>query len=335
MNVELTRDYIFIKHSGSRLLTQFTRDGKFVRHFGTEGRGPKEYALMRLFSVDEENELVFIHTNWTRKILIYNFDGEFIKTLKFQNLGRGHFTWSRDSFLISFSEPQIGNAPAVFIEHNFSGDTLQTVVNHIFWDKNESSNSMVMHWGQNNFYRFENKLHMKGCYNDTIYTYNDKNKIIPKYFINLKNHKIPDELVYERKSTRPLPDKCYWVGINESNKYIFVRYGLHGIRKIGEGEEGCVLFNKTSKQGLALKNNGEKYGFINDLTAGPDFKPRFSNDSLAWVSISALDMKLHLDSEKFKNQTVEFPKEKEKLIQLNKSLKEDGNHFLMVAKLKG
>ena len=35
MDVQLTADYILVKHNGSRLLTQFDREGKFVRHIGT------------------------------------------------------------------------------------------------------------------------------------------------------------------------------------------------------------------------------------------------------------------------------------------------------------
>jgi len=334
--IQLTKDYIFLKHSGNKLLTQFTRDGKYIRHFGTLGRGPKEYALMRMFSLDEKNKLVYIHTNWTRKILVYNFDGEYVKTLKFGAVERGIIAWGRDSLLVSFGEPHIGNEPFVFIEHNQNGDTLQGVDNHIFWDKDETSQSMVGFWGQNSFYRLGNKLHMKGWYNDTVYTYDDQNKIVPKFFIDLEDHKIPDDLVYERKSTRPMPADSYWVGVHESSNYIFIPYGSHyniQTRKQIKDEEGCVLYNKKTKNGIAVIEN-ETGGFINDLTGGPDFKPLYTSDSTVFVTVSALDMKLYLDSDKFKKQTVKFPEEKEKLAQLNKTLKEDDNPFLMVAKLK-
>lgn len=333
-DVQLTKEYIFIKHNGSRLLTQYNRNGKFIRHIGTEGRGPKEYALIRIFSLDEKNGLIYIHTNWTRKILVYNFNGEYVKTLKFKAVERGEVIWSRDSLFITFGEPQVGNEPFVFIEHNENGDTLQTIANHNFWNSDETSNSSVSIWGQNIFYRVENKLHIKSWYNDTVYTYNEHNKIVPEFFVDLKEHKIPNDLVYERKSTRPMLKNYYWTGINESDKYIFIRYGLHGIRKIGEGEYGCILYNKKIKEGVALKNQGEEYGFTNDLNGGPDFKPRYSNDSLIFVDVTAIDMKQYLDSEKFKNQTVKFPEQKEKLVELNKTLKEDDNHFLMIARLK-
>ncbi len=335
-DIQLTAKYIFIKHSGSPLLTQFSRDGKFIRHVGKEGRGPKEYGLMRKFSMDEKNQLIYIHTNWTHKIMVFNFDGEYVKKLQFGSSGRGHISWSRDSFLVSFSEPHVGNEPFVFMETNFKGDTIQTTANHLFWDAGDQSQFMVSYWGRNEYYRVNNKLHMKGWYNDTVYTYDDKNKIIPKFFIDLKEHKIPDDMVYERKSTGNIPSDCYWTGVNESKNYVFVRYGDHynkNDNQLNEQGDGCVLFNKNSKEGIALKrgNNG---GFINDLDGGPPFMPKYSNDTIIFCELTALDFKEYLDSETFNKKMVKNPAQKVKLEELRKSIKEDYNHYLMIARLK-
>ncbi|MCG6189343.1 6-bladed beta-propeller [Maribellus maritimus] len=336
MDVQLTKDYIFIKHTGSNLLTQFDRSGKFIRHIGKEGRGPKEYGLMRTFSIDEKKKLIYIHTNWTRKILVYNFEGEYVNTIKLDGFDRLQMVWAHDSIFVSFSEPNMGTEPFVFIETDFNGDTLQTIQNHIFWEKKEQNSFLIFYSGRDNFYLANNKLHMKGWYNDTVYTYNEKNKIVPKFLVDLKDHKIPDDLIPEKMSGKPLPKECYWLGVNESAAYIFVRYGSHmdKTKSKDEMEEGCILYNKKTKEGVALKNKGEEYGFVNDLNGGPDFKPRFSNDSLMFVDVTALDMKQYLDSQTFKNCEAKFPEQKEKLVQLGNTLKEDDNSFLMVAKLK-
>jgi hypothetical protein len=45
-------------------------------------------------------------------------------------------------------------------------------------------------------------------------------------------------------------------------------------------------------------------------------------------------MKKYLNLNRFKNQEVKFPDEKEKLNQLEKKLKEDDNHLLVLVKLK-
>jgi len=335
-DIQLTNNYIFVRHSGNKLITQYSRDGKYIRHIGKLGRGPKEYALSRIFSLDEKNERIYIHTNWTRKILVYNFDGEYIRAIKYPAVERTRNVWSHDSLFISYGDQHTGIDPFLFIEHSELGDTLQTIPHHLFWDKDETSHSMVSFWGQNNFYRFQNKLHMKGWYNDTVYTYDATNKFVPKYFIDLKDHKIPDDLVYERKSTRPMPDEACWLGVHETSNFIFIPYGYHynvQTRERLKEEEGCVLYIKKTKQGVAVKET-ELGGFINDISGGPDFKPTSTNDTLAFMAVSALDMKLYLDSDEFKNREVLQPDKKEELTQLNKSLKEDDNHFLILARLK-
>ncbi len=193
-----------------------------------------------------------------------------------------------------------------------------------------------MYWGQNTYYRFEDKLHMKGLYNDTVYSKNERNKFYPKYHINLGKHKIPDDLVYERKSTRALPKDCIWIGVHETYNYIFIPYGYHYNGKTGtvlNVNKGCVLYDKSTKEGAAV-NESSLGGFVNDLSGGPDFKPIYTTDSKAYAPITALDMKLFVESDDFKNHNVKFPEQKEELIQINKTLNEDDNHFLMVVYLK-
>ncbi len=336
MDASITSDYIFIRHNGSPLLTQFSRDGKFVRQIGSIGRGPKEYGLMRKFSIDEKRELIYIHSNWTQRILVYSFKGEYVKTIKFDGSGRGIISWSRDSLFVSFGEPHMGNESFVFIETNTHGDTIQGIKNHIFWNSNESSHFMISYWGRNSFYRANDKLHMKGWYNDTVYTYNKENKIVPEYFINLKNHKIPEDKIPERNSVKPIPGNCYWTGVNESSDYIFIRYGSVWSPKSNDKkeEQGYMFVNKNTGKGIALANNGDEYGFINDLDAGPDFKPEYSNDSLAYFFIPAIDFKEYLDSDKFRNKPAKYPDKKERLRKLNKTLEENDNHILIMAHLK-
>ncbi len=337
-DIQLTSEYIFIKHNGTPLLTVFDREGNFIRHIGSVGRGPNEYELMRMFSIDEKNRLIYIHSNWTHKILVYDFDGIPQETLQFATSGRGHISWSRDSFLVSFQEPQIGTDPFVFIETNQKGDTIQGIPNHIFWDTDDQSYFMVMYHNQNVYYRLNDKLHMKGWYNDTVYTFNDNGMIFPKFYIDLGKHKIPDELIPERISNGGLPPECYWVGVNESAGYVFMKYGYHYDRKDNQDQEerpdGIAMYNKITKKGVTIKNEPDRSGFINDMDGGPDFYPKYSNDTLVYVNVAAIDLKEWLDSEEFENSKVLYPELKEKLIQINETLKEDDNHYLMIVKLK-
>jgi hypothetical protein len=288
-DIQLTKDYIFV-NSGRSPLVQFFRNGKYIRHIGTTGRGPGEYDICRIFSIDEKNKIIYIQANAIHKMLVYNFDGEYIKTIQYPAMERLWNVWSRDSLLVSFQEPMEGNEPYVFMEHNEQGDTLQTISNHIFWKNDEQYYNLYLIFLKS-FYRFDNKLHMKGWYNDTVYSYDETNKVIPKFFIDLKEHKIPDDLIYERKWTRPFPDNLCWVGVHETSNYIFIPYGYHFDivnMKLSNEEVGCILFNKKTKESVAVEET-KLGGFKNDITGGPDFKPTVTNDTLAIMAISALD----------------------------------------------
>lgn len=270
--------------------------------------------------------------------MVYSFSGEYINTIKFPALDFiKWWIWSRDSMLVSYLEPVSGNEPYVFIEHNAKGDTLQTIPNYIFYDTESGAKPFhTSSFEEQNFsYRFENKLHLKGAYNDTVYSHDEKNQIKPKFLIELKQYKLPGDLIYERKWNRPMPDHLCWTGVHETSDFIFIPYGYHYNQNKPESQKekkGFILYNKKSSEGLAIEESIEG-GFIDDITGGPDFRPILTNDNTAFMLISALDLKKYLDSEQFKNKKVKNPAEKEKLEQLKKTININDNHFLVQVKL--
>lgn len=60
----------------------YTLDGKFVRKIGHQGQGPGEYTNISDITVFEAMEQVHISTGQSGDIIIYNFDGEFVRTIK-------------------------------------------------------------------------------------------------------------------------------------------------------------------------------------------------------------------------------------------------------------
>ncbi|HKM94144.1 MAG TPA: 6-bladed beta-propeller [Prolixibacteraceae bacterium] len=335
-DIEYTRDYYFVMCWDQAIL-QFSHTGKLIRQIGSLGKGPEEYLMCMKMCIDEGNEKVYVHTTLS-SILVYNFQGKYIKTIKNPALERTmkFWIWARDSMLLSYFEPVEGNEPFVFIEHNEQGDTLQTIQNHIFFGVNEQADPFQMSpFDEQNFsYRFENKLHLKGCYNDTVYTYDENNIFVPKYFIDLGKHKLPDDLIYERKWKQRLPDGLCWTGVHETTNYLFISYGYHFDQNKPESEmieKGLVLYNKKTKEGIATKET-QQGGFVNDITGGPNFRPILTNDSSAIMLVSALEMKQYLNSDKFKNKEVKLPAKIEELNQLKNTLNEADNHFLVLVK---
>ncbi|MBW6537171.1 MAG: 6-bladed beta-propeller [Mariniphaga sp.] len=335
-DIEFTKDYIFVKYWMHPVL-QFSRNGEFIRNIGSKGKGPGEYGTCLKMSVDKKNERIYIQT-MELSMMVFNFDGEYLKTIQFPALESMMNFWicGRDSTLVSYFEPYSGNEPFVFAEYNAQGDTLQSIPNYIFWNKNEEFGSISPYAEQNFAYRFENKLHLKGAYNDTIYTYNENNKFVPKFFIDLGKHKLPEDFIYERKWKRPLLTDLCWTGVHETSAYIFLPYGYHFDQNKPEAEreeKGLVVYNKKTDEGVAVKET-KQAGFTDDLTGGPDFRPTVTNGNTALMLISALDMKQYLESDDFKSRDVKFLGEKEKLTQLNKTLKAEDNHFLVLVNIK-
>lgn len=335
-DIESTRDYYFVMCWDQPIL-QFSRTGKLIRKIGAIGKGPEEYLMCLKMCIDEENERVYVHTTLS-SILVYNFEGKYIKTIKNPALERtmNFWIWARDSMLVSYFEPVMGNESYVFIEYNEQGDTLQAIQNHIFFDVNEQAVPFqISPFDEQNFsYRFENKLHLKGCYNDTVYTYDENNNFVPKFSIDLGKHKLPEDLIYERKWSRPLPGGLCWTGIHETTYFVFIPYGFHFDQNKPESEiieKGLVLYNKKTKEGLAI-NETQQGGFVDDISGGPDFRPIITNDSSAIMLVSALEMKLHLNSDEFKNREVKHAAKKEELDQLKKNITENDNHFLVLVK---
>ncbi len=333
-NIEYSKDFIFIM-CWTQPIMQFSRTGKFIKQIGKIGKGPGEYSYCTKMSIDEKNKHIYIQTV-EFNIMVFNFDGDYIKTIQCPDMK--YYVWSRDSMLVSYFEPISGDESFVFVEHNEQGDTLQGIPNYISFDESEQANPFrSSSFREQNFsYRFEDKLHLKGCYNDTVYSYDENNQLTPKFFIDLKQHKLPEELVYERKWNRSMPDGLCWTGIHETSNYLFLPYGYHydsSQPELEKEERGYVLYNKQANSGAAVEE-AKQAGFTDDLNGGPHFRPILTYDHTAIMLVSALDLKQYLNSDRFKNQAVKFPEEKEKLVQLNKTLKEDDNHFIVEVSLK-
>lgn len=322
INAHLTKEYIFIQHSGSSLISQFSRDGSFIRNVGSIGRGPQEYLLARHFSINEKDRKIYIHTNWSRKILVYSFDGDYLKKIEFAGLDNGIYTWYKDNLFVGFSEPYIGNEVSVFTVVNDVGDTIQTIPNYNLWSKKYQTRGITSFIGRNVFYWFQNSLHMKGWYNDTVYCLTDNLHVKPKYYINLDSYQIPAQ-----KNLRDPSQKYYWIGVNESASYIFINYGTFSLKS---KEKGIMYYNKSSRILSALDNNSDQFGFINDLDSGPRFRPDFSNDSLSYFFINSIDFTAHLNLvPDFRNKLLLTG-----IISGSSHFNDENNDILIIAKLK-
>lgn len=331
-DAKFTKDYFFIRQSRGTLV-QFDWSGKFMRNIGRIGRGPEEYGMIREFSIDELHRKIYIQSNSNRIIQVYSFEGEYFKTIRFPE-DFGYIVWSRDSLLMCFDEPTRGGEKNIFVERNSKGEILQSVRNDFFWQNNNRMSYSAGYSLRNVYYRFNNQLHFKGWYNDTVYTFDSNNKIVPKYFIDLGNSKLPNNLRTEVTGEIVSSPEYYWASAKESLRYFFIVYSTFATVDGRSYNHGLIFYDKLIMDGNTLKSKKWNMEFINDLDGGPDFYPEYVNDSIAFCFISASRMKKYLETDDFQN-TASKKQEQKRMLKIKfKGLDESDNSIIMRIKLK-
>ena len=71
----------------------YDRNGKAIRKINRKGQGGEEYTSCRSVTLDEENNEMFINDFWTRKIKVYDLEGNFKRSLKQKTEGDSQFYW--------------------------------------------------------------------------------------------------------------------------------------------------------------------------------------------------------------------------------------------------
>ena len=80
--VVLSEDFIFVmERFNSAGIYTFDRNGKFLYRIGSRGQGPEECADVDDFSINEKDRLIYIYDSVRKKVFVFSFDNEFIKTI--------------------------------------------------------------------------------------------------------------------------------------------------------------------------------------------------------------------------------------------------------------
>ncbi|MDR1562432.1 MAG: 6-bladed beta-propeller [Dysgonamonadaceae bacterium] len=101
------KDHIFIIESQhSQCVYHFDKNGNFVNQIGRHGKGPDETVKLKDFSLDEENEIIYLLDDGKQKIMGYNFDGKMVADIKISQFA-SDFEYQRGLFYI-FCESVFG-----------------------------------------------------------------------------------------------------------------------------------------------------------------------------------------------------------------------------------
>jgi hypothetical protein len=317
-----TTEELFIMATFPTGIMVFDRQGKFCNKIGSRGRGPGEYRSGLLFTIDRDNELIYILEQ--KKIIVYTFQG-LVKTEfsidKFDSYFTDIHYQSGKLYLAGFRES--GFAKYDWLVIDTSGNLISCKKNNV--------PGFLTGWGAHGgFFLNDDELHYWNSYNDTIFVIQDSIHH-PYMYIAQGDFREPRE-------NYPLEDAMKYFKIFNiicSQKYLFLRYSFDKLL-----HEACIdkengmhmLFGKS--KGLYFDYPGIK----NNFDGGPNFSPfsyyNRNNDEYLIGWTYAYRIIAHVKSEAFRNSTPKFPEKKQELEKLAASLDENGNPVLMLVKLK-
>jgi len=268
----------FLLVSDSYRLLEFDRSGRYIRLIGSQGRGPGEYDKIWDIAINEADREIFILSSG-RKILVYDFDGKFIRDFVIGFPGI-QFVLNENSELIihQINIGQKSNEP-VYSFHILTnhGKILTKIPNTLKRENGVAitNSPLYMYKGTLNFMEF-------GI--DTLYTY-DNNIKRPRILFQYGNLKFSTDPTVDQilKNDKTLWGKIYVNNIQETEKSLFIRisYLLPHI-----SVSNCI-YDKLSGRLTILKDDG----FANDIDGGIPFWPEtIINDSIMVDFADAYDL---------------------------------------------
>ncbi|MBN2675270.1 MAG: 6-bladed beta-propeller [Alphaproteobacteria bacterium] len=242
--------YILDKKQGA--IVVFSENGKFKRKINRIGKGPGEYINISDFSIDTSNGLLLISDTNTRKLHLYQTNGEFYKTYNSKTLNS--FCELYDKRVISYSDNNIYsekyNLHVVDLESEKKIDYLPIDVDLKDFQTRTGGQFMKNHMGQ---------ILFKEALGYNIYKF-DSSGIKNYFFIDFGEYNLPDsyfkgeldfnDLVYSLNDGKYA---VYPTIFMETSEIIFFRYQF--------GDYRYVVYDKLSEK----LDHGYVIDDINDL----------------------------------------------------------------------
>jgi len=270
-DVQISKEYFFI--SDFKQLYQFKRNGEFVRKIGRNGKGPGEYLYLVSLDINEELREIYIFCNVSRKVLIYDFEGNHLRSYAMPQFRALRAVG--DSLFLAYTDVAVGKEEDIFTLIDAEGDSTCLVKNDFKWE-HKSNMVYTVYTGNRWFYRYDGNLCFKDIYNDTLYRYNAEKQLAePRYYFDLGKYDIPDlkRVSYivneDLNKYKTYCDEYYQFNVLESDAYLFIDYFNYCLR---DQNRNYGIWNKSNGNLYSLVNEqGEPAQIINDFTGGMDF----------------------------------------------------------------
>ena len=366
---EITFPYIyeFFMYSDKIITTDlnsvilYDSNGRFKLKFGNKGRGPNGYQFISNLWLSNDRKIYF---SSLYDLFEYNINGLFIKKYSNAFLVDDECyisSWSliEDSLLFGHIPNQTGQIEYKALLMNKHGKIKQSYKNWILFDRERPTESGIEQDAY--FYWFNGELFYKDGNNDTLFALNNQYQLEPRYTFNLGKFKEPLSERGKPMLKRAMSDdRMKYMYLNSAYQtldYLFVNCSFGNkfpAKRLTPAQfpiptMNPIWYNTTNALGIYNKTTCELFfckptstdnplftsGIYNDIDAGPRFFPKAQvNDSTMVMWIEAKQLKDHVASNDFKNNTVKYSEKKKKLEELTKNLSEYDNPVLMFVTFK-
>lgn len=329
-------DFIFgISINDSYLLLEvrdrllcYTREGKFISEIGRKGQGPKEHLGIRSSAL--YNDLIAINSNYNRKILWYDANGDYLdQTPVPDNVFKINIL-DTNRVAIHLHHGTTMDDPGLFVTGilDRNGDTIQLKKTTPYYLKGMAPGPSI--WNYNDTVR------VLTCLNDTVYSITN-NEIVPAYIINFGKYKVSPEAFADIRLLQEERSKyIYNPTFCETTQYLFAMFQYNRKRWIAVYDKQTTDISAWSIE----PENIDKYGrlkgagWVNDIDGGisPTYFSTVSNGYFA-INVQPEELKEQFQNNK-KNRKVKYPEKQHQLEKMINSLNEDENPIIILYKLK-
>ena len=329
--MDFSENSILVRDGKNCLLYDFK--GNFISKIGNQGRGPGEYLGISDMGIAYRKEPK-IYLSQIVDLLEYNIDGSFVDKYKSSlliNDTSAVLKWKiiRDSLFFGHVNNNTGKVKFKAVIKDKYGNILHRFKNY---DRLNGRPGTIEQ--EVSIYPYKYLIYYKELSNDTLFYLNNNNVLVAEYVFNLGKYKQPcsERILFPQGPSFFNYLHVWYAFQTDDHLFINCQYGNHfPAKRITPTSIGTIttsynttnalgIYNKRTKKLLFCKptsTNNPLFtsGIYNDIDAGPRFFPKAQiNDSTMVMWMTSFDLKMHIQSDDFKNNNPKFP-DKKKLLQ--------------------
>lgn len=325
----MTSNHILIHCKKNNIIYLFNRKGQFVSQISKEGKGPGEFLkyTIQLLKIDEVNKQIITYTSYPKRLMYFNFEGQFIKSIPIESKQYIDFLLSIDDRYLNLSANDgMRKIPYTYGVFSSEFELIHQKIKPIQIVSNKPRTGVIVGGTPFSYYFYNGNLHIREVVlNDTLYVVDSKKyTFIPKYCINAGKYEFSVDVLID--SDHFLSRQENYLSVNsifETQKYLFLSYYF-------QNKNFFCYYDKT--EGKILHFNSHS-GISNDFDGGLDFWPQYqyNNQLIAFYDAYLFEENINNPRKMEPKGTQEAIK---RLDKLTNNLDPEANPVMVIVTLK-